>query len=304
MELCKWLHKLDQTLHASIVLDLSLSRKIQKSEKHTKVQVISPKDLTPSAPTIIHSAFHQEARTTSLAIMKTFTSLSLFLGATAASNIMFYGIEPDLATLQHFSYMQLAYPEEMAQVKALYNANSTAAGTILEPHEYNLDDYEPISKLPLSSVHAPRALTFARSPEHTKCDTGEGEQCNWIGEKNNQNFVCHAISGLAGLSTAVAAGVIVNGVTCPKPKRPGKLQLTIQVAWGVASSVAAAASVDYCPTALSKFGECHYDGQVTKDESDVSFVYSFDNEPADDTTCAQLRKNYGGDKFVCKAVTD
>ncbi|KAK4500108.1 hypothetical protein PRZ48_008294 [Zasmidium cellare] len=236
--------------------------------------------------------------------MKTFTSLSLLLGAATASNIMFYGVEPDLATLQHFSYMQLVYPEEMAQVQALYNANSTATGTILEPHSYNLDDYEPISKLSVSSVHAARDLTFARSPEKTTCRTGEGEQCNWIGQTNNRNFVCHAISGLSGLSTAVAAGVIVNSVTCPKPKRPGALQLTIQVAWGTASAVAAAAAIDYCPTALSKFGSCQYDGQVTKDESDVSFVYSFDNEPADDTTCAQIRKDYGGDPFRCKAVTD
>lgn len=217
---------------------------------------------------------------------------------------MFFGIEPDLATLQHFSYMQFVYPEQMSQVQALYNVNSTADGTSLTPREYNLDDYEPISKLAVSSVHAPRDLTFARSAEHTTCRTGEGEQCNWIGRTNNRNFVCHAISGPPGLITAVAAGVIVNSVTCPKPKRPRAPQLTIQVAWGTASAVAAAAAVKYCPTALSKLGSCQYDGQVTKDESDVSFVYSFDNKLADDTTCAQLRNDYGGDKFVCKAVTD
>jgi hypothetical protein len=235
-------------------------------------------------------------------IMKCLASLAFLLKAVAASNIMFYGIEPDIATLQHFSYMQLVYPEHMAQVKGLYYANSTADGTILEPYEYNLDDYEPISKLALTSVHAPRALTFPRSTAQTTCHTGEGKQCNWIGKSDNQNFVCHTISGLAGSSGAVAVGLLVNGITCPKPQRPGKLQLTFQAAWGIGSFAAAAAAIDYCPNALEKLGSCEYDGQVSKDQSDVRFLWSIDNEPDDDTTCAALRMNYGGRTFECREV--
>lgn len=220
--------------------------------------------------------------------------------------IKFYGIEPDLATLQHFSYMQEMYPEEMAQVKGLYATNSTAEGVILDLHEYDLDLYDPISKAAMSADPGPtrRNLNIARASAQTSCRTGEGEQCNWIADKNNRGFVCHTFSGLSGLSTAVAAGVIVNSVTCPKPKRPGKLQFTIQVAWGVVSAAAGAASIDYCPTALGKLGSCQYDGQVTKDESDVSFVWSIDNEANNDEDCAQLKANYGGHKVVCKEVTD
>lgn len=230
--------------------------------------------------------------------MKNLASIQLLLGAAAASTMNFYGVEPDTATLQHFSYLQQAYPDEMTQVKALYISNSTADGVDLARHQYDLSDYQPIPKMSPSS-----SMDIAEANPDVKCRSGDGEQCNWIANSDNRGFVCHTLAGLSGISGAVAGGVIINSITCPKPQRPGKLQITVQVAWGVVSAAAGAAAIDYCPTALSKLSSCQYDGQVSKQESDVDFVYSIDNEPNNDVDCAELRQDYGGDKVACKEVS-